>query len=433
MLGNNSKTWYRRRGTKIVGGILLLAAIVAVYMRWFASRGEAGTVSAATAIPSTAVIRGELVDIVELRGQIRPLHSVDLFAPADAGQIQILKLVKDGDTVKKGDVAIVFDPSTIQMTLNQRRSDLKQAEAQIDDMRAKQKLAEQQDQTDLLKAKYDVERAKLDASQAEILSQIDGEEKRLLLADAEQRAKQAQQKVDSDVASNKADIANISQKREKALRDVQHWEEAISHLTILAPTDGMVHLMPNYQAGGNFGSNPPPFKEGDRAWSMAAIAQIPDLSALRITARLDEEDRGRLHAGETVTARVDAVTDLAFTGTVADISPLAKIDFSSGWPPVKNFDLLVALDHIDNRLRSGMSVTERIAVQRIPNVILVPAEALFTRNGRDVVYVEQGAKGSNNFAERAVVIGHRGGGQVEIRSGLEPGVRVATKDPVTKP
>src|ERR1019366_5730293 len=312
MLGNNSSIWYRRRGTIIVAGLLLVAGAVVAYMRWFGSRGDASTVSAATAIPSAEVIRGELVDIVELRGQIRPLHSVDLLAPPDAGQIQILKLVKDGDTVKKGDVAIVFDPSTIQMTLNQRRSDLKQAEAQIDDMRAKQKLAEQQDQTDLLKAKYDVERAKLDASQAEILSQIDGEEKKLLLADAEQRVKQAQQKVDSDVASNKADIANISQKREKALRDVQHWEEAISRLTILAPTDGMVHLMPNYQAGGNFGSNPPPFKEGDRAWSMAAIAQIPDLSALRITARLDEEDRGRLHAGETVTARVDAVTDLSF-------------------------------------------------------------------------------------------------------------------------
>jgi HlyD family secretion protein len=433
MLGQNSKSWYQRRGAKIAAAVLVLAAIVLGCVHWFNAKGNGIVVSAATAIPSAAVIRGELVDVVELRGQIRPLNSVDLLAPPDSGQIQILKLVKYGDTVKKGDVAIVFDPSTIQMTLNQRQSDLKQAEAQIDDMRAKQKLAEQQDQTDLLKAKYDVERAKLDASQSEILSQIDGEEKKLLLADAEQRAKQSQQKADSDVASNKADISNIVQKREKAMRDVQHWQEAISHLTILAPTDGMVHLMPNYRAGGNFGSNSPPFKEGDRAWSMAPIAQIPDLSALRITAHLDEEDRGKLHSGETVSARVDAVTDKEFTGSVADISPLAKIDFSGGWPPMKNFDLIVALEHPDPRLRPGMSVTERIAVQRIPNVILVPAEAVFNRNGRDVVYVEQGANGSNNFTERPVTIGHRGGGQVEIRSGLDPGVRVATKDPVTKP
>ncbi len=303
MLGQNSKSWYQRRGVKIGAAVLVFAGIIVGCARWFSAKGNGVVVSAATAIPSAAVIRGELVDVVELRGQIRPLHSVDLLAPPDSGQIQILKLVKDGDTVKKGDVAIVFDPSTIQMTLNQRQSDLKQAEAQIDDMRAKQKLAEQQDQTDLLKAKYDVERAKLDASQSEILSQIDGEEKKLLLADAEQRAKQAQQKADSDVASNKADISNIVQKREKAMRDVQHWQEAISHLTIFAPTDGMVHLMPNYRAGGNFGSNSPPFKEGDRAWSMAPIAQIPDLSALRITAHLDEEDRGKLHSGETVSAR----------------------------------------------------------------------------------------------------------------------------------
>jgi multidrug efflux pump subunit AcrA (membrane-fusion protein) len=165
MLGQNSKSWYQRRGVKIAGAVLVLAAIVFGCVRWFSAKGNGVVVSAATAIPSAAVIRGELVDVVELRGQIRPLHSVDLLAPPDSGQIQILKLVKDGDTVKKGDVAIVFDPSTIQMTLSQRQSDLKQAEAQIDDMRAKQKLAEQQDQTDLLKAKYDVERAKLDRNQ----------------------------------------------------------------------------------------------------------------------------------------------------------------------------------------------------------------------------------------------------------------------------
>jgi HlyD family secretion protein len=430
---DRSSKSHRRRGAFIIAGLLLVAGAVVAYMRWFGAHGDAATVSAATAIPSADVIRGELVDIVELRGQIRPLHSVDLLAPPDAGQIQILKLVKDGDSVKKGDVVIVFDPSTIQMTLNQRSSDLKQAEAQVDDARAKQKLAEQQDLTDLQKANYDVERAKLDASQSEILSAIDGEEKKLALADAVQKAKQVQQKLDSDRASNVADLSNIDQKRKKALLDVQHYQDAISRLSIQAPTDGMVHLMPNWRAGGNFGQNAPPYKEGDRAWPMAGIAQLPDLSAIRVTAHLDEEDRGRLHAGETVSARVDAITDKEFTGTVADISPLAKIDFSGGWPPVKNFDLLVALDHLDPRLKPGMSVTERIAVQRIPNVILVPAEALFTRNGRDVVYIEQGSKGSNNFSERDVVIGHRGGGQVEIRSGLQPGMRVALKDPVTKP
>src|SRR5580704_1895054 len=217
MAGRISRIWTQRRGWVILAGLLTLAAATAAANRYFGGRHGAGDVSAAAGIPTGEVTRGELVDTVELRGQIKPLRSVDLAAPADAGDIQIMKLPKDGSIVHKGDVVIVLDPSTIQNTLNQRRSDLKQAEAQVDDAKAKAKLAEEQDLTDLQKAKYDVERAKLDASQAEILSVIDGQEKRLALADAEQKAKQTQQKLDSDIASDKADIANIDQKRVKAL------------------------------------------------------------------------------------------------------------------------------------------------------------------------------------------------------------------------
>ncbi len=409
----------------------MIAAVAGVWL--FGMRHGAGSVAAAAGIPTSEVIRGELVDTVELRGQIKPAHSTDLVAPSDSGDIQILRLAKDGSMVKKGESVIILDPTTLQNTLNQRKSDLRQAEAQVDDAKAKAKLAEEADLTLLQKAKYDVERAKLDASQAEILSVIDGQEKRLTLADAEQAAKQAQQKVDSDRMSSKADIANIDQKRQKALRDVQHYEDAISRLTINAPEDGMVHLLPNWRAGGVFGDNAPPYKEGDRAYALASIAQLPDLSSLRIVARLEEEDRGRLKMGDSVTARVDAVPDKEFLGQVSSISPLAKIDFSGGWPPAKNFDMTVVLDHPDPRLRPGMSVMERIAVQRIPNVVLVPSEAVFTRNGRDVAYVQQGSKFGDRFVERPVVTGHRGGGQIEIRSGVQPGERVALKDPVPKP
>jgi len=430
-----SRTTDIRRGRRmwiVVACVFILAAAAATVKWRLGARHSAGDVAAAGGMPTAEIVRGELVDTVELRGQITPVRSVLLVAPPDAGDIQILQIAKDGSMVHQGDVVIVFDSTTLQNTLSQRRSDLEQAEAQVADTKAKGKLAEQQDLTDLQKANFDVESARLDASEAEILSPIDGAEKRLALADAEQKAKQAQQKLDSDVASSSADVNDIDQKRIKALRDVQHYEDAISHLTIRAPVDGMVHALPNWRAGGVFGDNAPPFKQGDRAWALAQIVELPDLTSLRINARLEEEDRGRIASGETVTARVDAVPDHELTGRVTDISPLAKVDFSNGWPPARNFDLTVALDHPDERLRPGMSVTERIAVQRIPDVILAPAEAVFSINGSDVVYVQQGSKASNSFVERPVVVGRRGGGQVEIKSGLQPGQRIALKNPVAK-
>jgi len=60
---------------------------------------------------------------------------------------------------------------------------------------------------------------------------------------------------------------------------------------------------------------------------------------------------------------------------------------------------------------------------------MVPATAVFTKIGRTVAFVAQGGKNSNSFTERVVVVGHRGGGQVEILSGLQPGERVALRDP----
>jgi HlyD family secretion protein len=420
--------WRDKRGWIIAVSCVVILAAVLIAFRFAGPRGGSSTVSAAGATPTAVVVRGDLVDSVELRGQLQAFHTSVLEAPSDSGQIQIVRLAKDGDFIHKGDIAVVFDPATMQTTLDQRRSDLKQTEAQKSDAEAQARLLDEQDQTDLQKANYDVESAKLTASEAEILSAIDGEEKKLAVTDAEARARQAQQKLESDRANSRANIASFEQKRQKALRDVKLYEEAISRLTLFAPVDGIVNRLPNWQSGG-FGGVAPPFKEGDRAWPRADVLQLPDLSALRISARVDESDRGRLRAGQTATARVDAVPDQEFACRISEISPLAKIDFSSGWPPTKNFDVSVLVDHPDPRLRPGMSVTERIAVQTIPNVIMVPATAVFTKIGRTVAFVPQGDKASNNFTERVVVVGHRGGGQVEILSGLQPGERVALKDP----
>ena len=46
-------------------------------------------------------------------------------------------------------------------------------------------------------------------------------------------------------------------------------------LTIVLKPESVLRRFP---AGGMFGGNPPEFKEGDRAWAGAAVAEIPDLS-----------------------------------------------------------------------------------------------------------------------------------------------------------
>lgn len=381
--------------------------------------------NSAPAIPTADVKRGEFVEYVSVRGNVNALRSIQLAAPSIAGDLQIVKLTPMGTMVKKGDVVVQFDTTTLQATLDQKRSELKSSNADIDHSRAEARLTKEQQATDLLKARYDVDRARLDASKQEILSEIEGAETKLKLSDAEQKYKELQQKDVSTRNSTDADIESKQQKREKSLFDVRVAERQVASLTLRAPADGMVTIMPNFRARNwTGGGSTPDFKEGDRAWSGAVIAELPDLSTMRMSARVDESDRGRLKSSQRASVRIDAIADKEFPGSIAEISPLAKLDYSS-WPFTKNFDIALHIQDTDSRIRPGLSAGARIAVDKIPDAILVPAAAVFEKDGRSVAYVQHGSR----FEERAVQVGRRGRAELMITQGLEPGEKVAIKDP----
>jgi HlyD family secretion protein len=220
-----------------------------------------------------------------------------------------------------------------------------------------------------------------------------------------------------------AEVGRASQKRNKALFDVRQGERAVSSMSLRAPVAGMVTILPNWRNQAGW-SEPPEFKEGDRLWPGAVIAELPDLSSIQVTARVDEIDRGRVQRGQTAKVRIDAVPDREFDAKVAEVSPLAKLDFSN-WPLTKNFDLILELVSADQRLRPGMSANARIAVERTPDAVLLPAQALFQKGGRTVVYV----RGAWGFDERPVEIARRTPKQVAVAHGLRPGERVALRDP----
>lgn len=373
-------------------------------------------------LPTAEARKGEFVDYFQVRGEISAENSTIISAPMSAGDLQILKLSRNGSVVKKGDVVVQFDTTNLNQTLEQRRAELKSAEADIDRTRAQGRLNKEQKITDSLKAKYDVERARLDVSKQEILSEIEGEKSKLTLADAQQKLQESEQKVRaSDVAAN-ADAESKKQKQRKALFDIRLAERQIASMRVAAPVDGIVTLSSNFRGRGET-----EFKEGDRAWAGAKIAEIPDLRSIRMTAHVDEIDRGPLKKGQAVLIRIDAIPDHEFAATVADISTIAKPDFS-GWPPVKNFDLTIKLAETDARVRPGMNGNARIVLDRIQGAVVVPSESLFQKGGRTIVYVLRRGR----LEERAVTIGKRNRGEAIVSAGLAAGERIALKDPTTQ-
>ena len=380
------------------------------------------------AVPTAPVTRGEFTDYLELRGQIKATRSVTVSAPSDAEDLRILHLVPDGSRVKKGAMLVEFDATKLKATLAQDRSALRSAEADADETQAQSRLTQEGDRTDLLKAGYDVDSAKLDASKGEIVSKIEGAENRLIVTDDQSKLAASEQKSKSDHTDAAADLDSKKHTGDKAAFDVRQAEHRISLLTLRAPIDGIVTILPNFRAGGFFGGGEQSFKEGDQAWPGAGIVEIPDLSTLRVECRIEESDRARVALSQTANVRVDALPDRDLTGHVARISTMASVDFSAGWPFPKNFEMAVALDQLDPRLRPGMNATVRVAVQRIPGAILIPREAAFQKSGETIAYVLQGS----HFEPTLIEVSKRSESQLVVASGLKPGERVALKDPTER-
>src|SRR6185503_6745649 len=335
--------------------------------------------------PTVVVARGEFVDTLEIRGEIRPLKSIVLSSPMQSGDLQILKLAESGTMVKPGGVLVRFDPSTLQRTIQEKQSELKQADAEIEQAQAQARIAREQNATAVMKAGYDIERAKLDAAKGDTVSRLEIEQAKLAVVDAQQRERELKEKVRSDDTAAEADLSAKRHKREKALFDLHRAERGLQNLELKAPASGMVNVLPNFRSGSMFGGQQE-FQEGDRAWAGAAILELPDLSSVHLEARLDESDRGRLQAQQDATVRIEAIPGKDFKARLDNISVLAKVDFSSGWPPAKRFDLNLVFIEIDSKMRPGMTAVARIATQRVPDVTLIPSDAIFQRDGAPIVY-----------------------------------------------
>lgn len=405
-----------RKGKSVVVAVILLATSGVLLGAVRLSRRT-------PTVPTIEVKRAEFLESLQFRGEVKALKSVTISAPADAGELQIVKMVSEGASVKAGDVVVEFDKTKTEQELAQYQSSLKSAEAEIGQAKAQARLAEEEDKTAVLKATYDVEAAKLEASKQEIVSRIEGEEAKLKLADTQQKLREAQAKQKSDATLNEATIESKINASAKAKFDVERAERALARMMVKAPAAGTISLLQHWGPSG-----PVQYRTGDRAWPGAAIAEMPDVSTLRMIARVDETERGRLAFKQPVTVQLNSIPDRQFTGHIEQISAIATADFSAGWPFTRNFQLEIPLDQTDTRFKPGITGEVTVIVDRVADALTIPAQALFQRSGQNIAYVWHGTQ----FEEREVAVGRRSGDKILIANGLHPGDQVALRDPTMK-
>ncbi len=376
-------------------------------------------------VPTARVERRDFVTTVRARGEAQSTRSVLVAAP-NTPDLTIVRLAEDGKPIEAGAVVVEFDSATQEERYVQQTTQVRQVDSEIVQAQAQHSIADEQNAMLVMRSQYDLERAKLEASKQEILSEIEGLKNRIDVGVSEGELSKAQTNSEATDISQQADLTRLDENKAKAVRDLDRTKGYLQNMVLRAPRAGIVQVKQNPRAQGASRASRPPFQEGDSVWAGATIAEIPDLSSMRMELRLEEIDRGRVSEGQPVTIRVDAVPGVTFQGKVTWLSPIATLVFRR-FPPEKNFPAHASIENLDKRLRPGMSGTVDIVVERRADVLVITTKASFQIDGKPTVFI----KTATGFRRQAIEVVARNVNDIVVGDPLKEGEVIALENPET--
>jgi multidrug resistance efflux pump len=224
-------------------------------------------------------------------------------------------------------------------------------------------------QIDVEKKRADYDKAKLDAEvPKEVLSVRDFQDRQIKYQRADVELAKAVDVLKSQQISVGSDRQNLLIKLDTAERELKIANDALEQLVLRAPRDGIVVIRDHPWEGRKM-------QEGDGVWVGFPLAQIPELSSLRIEADLADVDDGKVVAGMPATVILDAYPSLSFPARVTAVSAVAQE--SSRQSLRRVFTAIVALEQLDTvRMRPGLSARVVVNAAANPDALLVPRAAL---------------------------------------------------------
>ncbi len=368
----------------------------------------------------TEAIKGDFtIDLVE-SGEIRSTFSYDLNAPMVWGNLQIMELAPEGSMVKKGDIVVRFDPSSLENEFKDTKEHLDENEAALKALDTEQAIRYAEMVKNLKNSTYTRELAELKKERMKYESplqqrQAELEYQRQMLVLDEEETRLKNQKI-IDKASRMSVLMNYEQTKS----NLDTIERMIKELVLRAPIDGLVV----YKEVGGRGSARRKVQVGDKPWPRQTIISIPDPNNMEAVMRVNEVDAGKLTPGDKATLSLDAFEQTSYTGEIISIARLAdKKDSNSN---IKDFEVVIKIANPDSMLKPGMTVRGNIVTGRIPNVVYVSAGAVFEdAEGKPVVFKRKGPQ-----KPTPVTLGKRNDRFVIVAEGLRPGEEISYTPPL---
>src|SRR5208337_530976 len=388
----------------VILGAVLIVGLVAGGIIW--SKGGVVTVQ------TIKITRQDLPAIVTASGEIKP-PTADL-ANVNASSVgKITEIdVKEGDTVKKGQLLLKTEAVQANAGVDMDKAALATAKSDVEGDVA----AVQSAEAALNNAKADVQQAQANLAHAqEEFKRGQDLLRDKLIAQNEfdtrlNNVKVAQATLDGDqarVVQMKAQLQqathNLDSQRARVAQAAANLVSAVDvrdKTIYTSPLDGIVTSLPVH-----VGENVVP---GIQNTVGSLLYQISDLAVITAEVKVDETDIVNVKLGQPAEVTIDAIPNKTFKGKVTEMgqsavgrtSGVTTGTSTSTTEEAKDFKVVVTLDEPPPGLRPGLSTTAKITTATRQNAVTIPIQALTVRTRRQLEE-EESSKGGKNKVQAA--------------------------------
>jgi len=393
--------------------VMIVAGIAYAMLR----RTQTGGQTAADTTRAAKVERKDFVRTVRVSGTVEAVESHPIVAPRLAIQaantLVITKLLTTGTVVHKGDLVAEFDRQSQVRDALDREAEYHDFVEQINKLKATQASDKAVDDTDIKTAEDAVSTAALEVQKNEVISKILGEKNQENLDEANEKLRQLRATYLLKRQSAESALKLLESQRDAKLLAKEHATKNAELLSIHSPADGLVVVNSTFKNSGMAD-----WQEGDQVRAGAAFMQVVNPGAMRVRAPVNQQDLPEIQIGQSAEIYLDAYPDSVFHGKVDRISSVGiSDDFSS---TVHTFIVMFSIDGSDPKLLPDLSAAADVELQRKPNSLVVPRDALIAEDGKMFVRVSSG----NGVQKREVKVGALTDVDALIESGVQPGETV---------
>ena len=368
------------------------------------------------------VKKGPFEQTINAKGEIQGKDAVVINLPDELRlrdlRIYSLKLkdiVQEGTSVKKGEWVATLDAATINQQIQNNNEDLVKRRAELNDAKIDSTIELTKLREELEEFTYDLEYKALELEQSKYESPAYQRKMKMEYDKTVRQMEKQRRDYELKKLELKIKTQRIADRYEHFATRDSLLKKAMIACRVTAPKDGMVMYAKLW--GGR------KIRVGDDiSFFNPVIATLPDMSVLVSETYVQEIDITKIHEGDPVEIKIDALPGKTYNGT---ISKIANIGQELPGFDTKVFRVLIDLEENSKEIKPAMTTDNRILLNKMDEVVKIPREAIYADSGKTFIYLKQNGK----TWKKEIEPGLENEEEVVIDSGLSENDKIFIAEP----